>query len=219
MKSFQIQIDSKPSLIDLNESFTSFHLNFEVKSENEEQFEALVLSKAEIDEKEDLSAITLKKCPGILRGSIEETSDQENQNYFLIVRNDKPISATVMIDVQEQQPDTISSSSSKDNELMLSSSNSVNKLHNFFNKNFYQIFITFSIILLFYYFRKYITIPLTKSTTLTTSTTTLKNSNTSDPVTTSSTSLSVPPPSIPEVQKQNRNPDLSLSVKEVLESI
>ena len=149
MKSFQIQIDSKPSLIDLNESFTSFHLNFEVKSENEEQFEALVLSKAEIDEKEDLSAITLKKCPGILRGSIEETSDQENQNYFLIVRNDKPISATVIIDVQEQQPDTISSpssSSSKDNELMRSSSNSVNKLHNFFNKNFYQIFITFSII-------------------------------------------------------------------------
>lgn len=150
MKKFDIEITSKPQLIDLNDSEKNFQIKFKVLTENEEDFLAIVLNKEELDKYSDLNEVEMKKSPGIIKGTLE-CNENKTENYFLVVKKEGgPCNATVEIDINEIEKFVeIDEQDYNSDQQRLVKENSVNVL---FNKYFYHILGVLIVLSLLYYF-------------------------------------------------------------------
>ena len=90
------QISSIRQLVDLNQEMINFNIDFNVKSENREPFECLVIDQQTLDSEENLQ---YKKVPGVINGSV---SSYKNiyQSYYLILRSDEPCNVEVTLSVE-----------------------------------------------------------------------------------------------------------------------
>jgi|UniRef100_A0A6C0D012 hypothetical protein len=84
-------------LVDLNGDTTNFDLTFTVVTHDKSPFEALVVDQKTLDSDKD---IEFKKADGTISGNIV-TDNGNYQNYFLILKSDKPTECTVKIDKKE----------------------------------------------------------------------------------------------------------------------
>ena len=147
-KNFEIEINPKHQLLDLNSDVVNFDLNFKVESQSNDVFHALVLSKNELDTYQDLNEIQMKESPGIIKGNIK-SNDNNYQNYFLILKKmDGSTKANVNIQLEELEKDI-----SSNNSLSSSSSSSVNETNKgenrflqFYNHYFYHILLVLFLI-------------------------------------------------------------------------
>ena len=90
------QLSNIKQLIDLNGDLTNFNLEFDVKATNGETFEALVVTQETLDTNQSLS---YQEAKGSISGSIN--SDKGiYQNYFLILRADKPTEVIVTLNIE-----------------------------------------------------------------------------------------------------------------------
>lgn len=136
-RNFDIEINSNHQLLDLNNDLINFDLNFKVTTNENDEFEALVMTKTDLDKYQDLNDIEMKTAPGVIKGNIR-ANDNVYQNYFLILRKlNGETKAKVDIDLEtiEYIEKSESSSSSQDNII----TNKENKLLTFYNNNFYHI--------------------------------------------------------------------------------
>ena len=136
-RNFDIEINSNHQLLDLNNDLINFDLNFKVTTNENDEFEALVMTKTDLDKYQDLNDIEMKTAPGVIKGNIR-ANDNVYQNYFLILRKlNGETKAKVEIDLEtiEYIEKSESSSSSQDNII----TNKENKLLTFYNNNFYHI--------------------------------------------------------------------------------
>ena len=84
-------------LVDLNGDTTNFDLTFTVLAKDNSSFEALVIDQKTLDSGDE---IQFKKAEGTISGNIV-TDNGVYQNYFLILKSDKPSECVVTIDKKE----------------------------------------------------------------------------------------------------------------------
>lgn len=87
-------------LVDLNGDTTNFELKFQVSSKNNCEFETLVVDQTTLDSNPNLE---YKKAQGTISGTIVADKNVY-QNYFLVLRSDKPCECVVKIDKKEIPP-------------------------------------------------------------------------------------------------------------------
>jgi hypothetical protein len=93
------EIDNIKKLIDLNGDLVNFELTFRVSSENSAEYDAVVVDQTTLD----TGNLVYKKVKGVLAGKV--IADKNiYQNYFLILRSDKPIKVNVEINIKEIEP-------------------------------------------------------------------------------------------------------------------
>ncbi len=137
-KNFEIEINSKHQLLDLNSDKINFDLNFKVESQTNDVFHALVLSKTELDGYQDLNDIQMKDAPGIIKGNIK-SNDNKYENYFLILKKmDGSTKANVTIELEELEYDDNSNFSQLSNATDIGGKGE-NKFLKFYNDYFYHI--------------------------------------------------------------------------------
>jgi hypothetical protein len=90
-------ITNVKKLIDLNEDTTNFDITFRVSSKNKESFDLLVVDQTTLDNVPNLEY--KKVSDGEITGTVRNDSN-EYQNYFLILKADKPCECEVQIDKQ-----------------------------------------------------------------------------------------------------------------------
>ena len=96
-----VQVNKIKQLIDLNGDKTNFDLTFQVRSTNNEPFEALVVSQSQLDSGADLEYKNVTN--GFISGNI--VSDKNvYQNYFLLLKSENPIQCEVDLSIKEIQP-------------------------------------------------------------------------------------------------------------------
>ena len=88
-------------LIDLNGDATNFNAKFTLTSTNGEEFDMLIVDQTMLDNQKDLQYKRVTE--GTISGKIE-LDKNVYQNYFIILRSDKPIEINVEIDF-ERLPD------------------------------------------------------------------------------------------------------------------
>jgi len=87
-------------LVDLNGDSTNFDLTFTATSKDKSTFNVLVVNQTTLDNTQDFE---YKVAKGEISGNI--ISDKNvYQNYFLVLKADKPVDVVVTIDKQEIQP-------------------------------------------------------------------------------------------------------------------
>jgi len=142
-KTFDIEINSKHQLLDLNNDLVNFDLNFKVTAENETEFQGLVLSKDELDKFPDLNDIEMKSAPGYLKGNIN-ANDNEYQNYFLILKKqDGSVKANVELEIEELKSLEVENNTEVQKH--------ENKLLSFYHEYFYHIVFALIMTLVLYY--------------------------------------------------------------------
>ena len=142
-KTFDIEINSKHQLLDLNNDLVNFDLNFKVTAENETEFQGLVLSKDELDKYPDLNDIEMKSAPGYLKGNIN-ANDNEYQNYFLILKKqDGSVKANVELEIEELKSLEVENNTEVQKH--------ENKLLSFYHEYFYHIVFALIMTLVLYY--------------------------------------------------------------------
>lgn len=142
-KTFDIEINSKHQLLDLNNDLVNFDLNFKVTSENNTEFQGLVLSKDELDKYPDLNDIEMKSAPGYLKGNIN-ANDNEYQNYFLILKKqDGSVKANVELEIEELKSIEVENTTEVPKH--------ENKLLSFYHEYFYHIVFGLIMALVVYY--------------------------------------------------------------------
>ena len=142
-KTFDIEINSKHQLLDLNNDLVNFDLNFKVTSENETEFQGLVLSKDELDKYPDLNDIEMKSAPGYLKGNIN-ANDNQYQNYFLILKKqDGSVKANVELKIEELKSIEVENNTEVPKH--------ENKLLSFYHEYFYHIVFGLIMTLVVYY--------------------------------------------------------------------
>jgi hypothetical protein len=100
-KKHTITCNQIKQLIDLNGDLTNFELTFKASSQGNEPFDALVVDQATLDGDQELPY--KKADTGSISGSI--TADKNMyQNYFLILKSDKPCQIVCDIDIKEIPP-------------------------------------------------------------------------------------------------------------------
>ena len=220
-KNFEIEINSKHQLLDLNADKINFDLNFKVESKSNDEFHALVLSKNELDNYQDLNDIQMKDAPGIIKGNIKST-DNNYQNYFLILKKmDGSTKATVNIQLEELEYD---GKNNNNNNLLSPTTDSVkgeNRLLNLYNEYFYHILLFLfvaGVISLYFTFRengreKDRLQPINENTFIAKTSPSLPNTNTPDSISTNFMEKSINPVS-PEII----TPSISAPVVENLSS-
>jgi hypothetical protein len=87
-------------LIDLNQELVNFQLSFEIKSDNGEPFDVLVVTQEMLDSNPDLP---YQKADGFISGNII-SDNNVYQNYFLLIKSDSPCDCTVSIQINEVKP-------------------------------------------------------------------------------------------------------------------
>jgi hypothetical protein len=97
-------------LIDLNENLTNFELSFSITSKTNDDFDVIILDQYTLDTIEN---IEYKKANGSISGQIKNDNNIF-QNYYLILRSDKPNTVDVNVTINEippviidKHPDTI----------------------------------------------------------------------------------------------------------------
>ena len=91
-------------LVDINGDITNFKADFSVKSLNNGTFDLLVIDQTTLDSGQNPE---YKKVKGHISGSVSSDTNTY-QNYFIILKADKPCDCEVVIDVVEVQPFSIS---------------------------------------------------------------------------------------------------------------
>lgn len=84
-------------LVDLNGDITNFDLTFNVTSKNGSEFDAVVIDQTTLDNNPNPE---YKKARGNISGNIVADKGVY-QNYFLLLRADKPCECDVTIDIKE----------------------------------------------------------------------------------------------------------------------
>lgn len=84
-------------LIDLNRNVTNFDLNFAVVSKDNSEFYAVVVDQTTLDNNPDPD---YKKVNGKISGNIVADKGVY-QNYFLLLKSDKPCECDVMLELRE----------------------------------------------------------------------------------------------------------------------
>jgi hypothetical protein len=96
-----VQVNKIKQLIDLNGDKTNFDLSFQVRSSNNEPFDALVVSQTQLDSGADLDYKNVTN--GFISGNI--VSDKNvYQNYFLLLKSNNPVQCEVELSIKEIQP-------------------------------------------------------------------------------------------------------------------
>lgn len=91
-------VSNVKQLIDLNGDSTNFDITFKVRSHNKEPFHLLVVDQTTLDNNPNLEY--KKVDDGEITGSLNHTKDVY-QNYFLILKADKPCNCDVEISKKE----------------------------------------------------------------------------------------------------------------------
>ena len=97
------ELSKRHQLIDLNKNLVNFKLDFQVYSEENKEFEAVVLSQNKINEFENMESIEMKKAPGKISGTII-ADNNKYENYFIILRSNEPQKVNVITTIEEIPP-------------------------------------------------------------------------------------------------------------------
>ena len=97
------ELSKRHQLIDLNKNLVNFKLDFQVYSEENKEFEAVVLSQNKINEFENMESIEMKKAPGKISGTII-ADNNKYENYFIILRSGEPQKVNVITTIEEIPP-------------------------------------------------------------------------------------------------------------------
>lgn len=107
-------VNKTKQLIDLNGHLTNFKAVFNVKSDNDAEFDVAIVDQNILDS-EDENAIKYKHATGIINGEIFNDNDIY-QNYFLIIGSKKPCKCEVTVEVN-QIPAKKNSNNTREHEL------------------------------------------------------------------------------------------------------
>lgn len=153
LKNFEVEINSKHQLLDLNADMVNFDLNFKVTSEIEnDEFEALVLPKTELDKYNDLNLIEMKTAPGFIKGNIT-VNDNIYQNYFLILKKQEGISkANVQIEIEELENSAHTENNNNTEEGNAQEEGHENSIFSFYHNYFYHILFGLVVALVGYFY-------------------------------------------------------------------
>ena len=91
-------INQIKQIIPLNENIVNFELNFEIKSENNAHFKAVVLSDDELNSEKPINYQEVKN--GIINGNIVNDKGVY-QLYYLLLKADQPVDCDITIDIKE----------------------------------------------------------------------------------------------------------------------
>lgn len=92
--------DSIRKLIDLNQDVVNFHLEFTITSKEGEEFYVCIVDQNTLNNKKELE---YKKAKGSISGSVTQDKDVY-QNYFLVLKADKPTEVDVEINFKKINP-------------------------------------------------------------------------------------------------------------------
>jgi hypothetical protein len=93
-------LNKMKQLVDLNGDTTNFNLTFTATTKDGSNFDALVVDQTTLD---STPSLEYKKAKGTISGNI--ISDKNvYQNYFLLLKSDKPCECDVTIEKKEIQP-------------------------------------------------------------------------------------------------------------------
>jgi hypothetical protein len=99
-------LSGRHQLIDLNQEFINFKLDFQVVSvEPDTHFHAVVMEQEQLDSKLDLKNLDMKIAKGKIGGNIVADKNVYN-NYFLVLKavDDKPVEVELEINIEEIPP-------------------------------------------------------------------------------------------------------------------
>lgn len=99
----QIEITQRHQLIDLNKKLVNFKLDFNVRSLQEKEFDAVVMCQSEINNYDKLENIEMKKAPGKIGGTIV-ADNNKYENYFIILKSNEPQMIEISKTIEEIPP-------------------------------------------------------------------------------------------------------------------
>ena len=91
-------INQIKQIIPLNENIVNFELNFEIKSENNLPFKAVVLSDDELNSENPINYQEVKN--GIINGNIVNDKGVY-QLYYLLLKAEQPVDCDITLDIKE----------------------------------------------------------------------------------------------------------------------
>lgn len=98
-----ITLNTHKQLVDLNGDKVNFNLTFEVKTQNGEPFQVVVVTQSILDSENEVPIEYKDAKDGYISGNI--VSDKNKyENYFLLLKADKPTECTVTINLQDAPP-------------------------------------------------------------------------------------------------------------------
>ena len=151
MSIFEIQIQNKAQLIDLNNTKKNFELDFKVSSLDKEEFSALVIDKHQLDQEKDLDNVELKQSTGgFIKGTVSNNENKEDTSYFLVIKKDgEPCTGRVEIELREIEAHT------EEAYPIHNYSQKETSFTNLFNKYFYHLMGALIFVSVVYYLYKY----------------------------------------------------------------
>ena len=99
----QVEITPRHQLIDLNKKLVNFKLDFNVRSLEEKEFDAVVMCQSEINNYDKLENIEMKKAPGKIGGTII-ADNNKYENYFIILKSNEVQTVEITNTIEEIQP-------------------------------------------------------------------------------------------------------------------
>jgi len=98
-------LSGRHQLIDLNQEFINFKLDFQVTSADDTHFHAVVIEQEQLDSKLDLKNLDMKIAKGKIGGTIVADKNVYN-NYFLVLKSvdDKPVEVELEVNIEEVAP-------------------------------------------------------------------------------------------------------------------
>jgi hypothetical protein len=97
-KTSTYNVNQFKQLIELNQNKTNFNLNFEIKSQNNDPFKALVVSEADLNSGKELNYKDVKD--GYITGNIVNDKGVY-QTYYLVLKSDVEVQCDVILDLKE----------------------------------------------------------------------------------------------------------------------
>lgn len=99
----QLEITQRHQLIDLNKKLVNFKLDFNIRSLEEKEFDAVVMCQSEINNYDKLENIEMKKAPGKIGGTII-ADNNKYENYFIILKSNDPQTVEIIKTIEEIPP-------------------------------------------------------------------------------------------------------------------
>ena len=146
----QVEITQRHQLIDLNKKLVNFKLDFNVKSFDEKEFDAVVMCQSEINNYDKLENIEMKKAPGKIGGTII-ADNNKYENYFIILKSNEPQMVEISTNIEEIPP--------KIEEEIVQASSIKEDFQNekpIYRKRGFWVFLLICVLCLGFYFKDYI---------------------------------------------------------------
>lgn len=146
----QVEITPRHQLIDLNKKLVNFKLDFNVRSLEEKEFDAVVMCQSEINNYDKLENIEMKKAPGKIGGTII-ADNNKYENYFIILKSNEVQTVEITNTIEEIQPKV-------EEEIIQSSpiKEEFEKEKPIYMKRGFWVFLLICILCLGFYFKDYI---------------------------------------------------------------